>query len=205
VIGFLSDEHHERLWRICDALVSGAGARAAMICDTSNGEVLVSVGDTSATGAVSAVDALGPGERLVRGEAGQIYGVDVPGGALLAVLHEVGALESVRALAAEAVHDTAELLASLAPAGHDHDREHDHARETQSARAPRKKPPPRYQASGLGPQASGSRKASSAPSRKSAARKPPPPKRKPVAKRNAASRNKKGPARKLKPSRKRRR
>jgi hypothetical protein len=203
VIGFLSDEHHERLWRICDALVSGAGARAAMICDTSNGEVLVSVGDTSATGAVSAVDALGPGERLVRGEAGQIYGVDVPGGALLAVLHEVGALESVRALAAEAVHDTAELLASLAPAGHD--REHDHARETQSARAPRKKPPPRYQASGLGPQASGSRKASSAPSRKSAARKPPPPKRKPVAKRNAASRNKKGPARKLKPSRKRRR
>jgi hypothetical protein len=204
VIGFLSDEHHERLWRICDTLVSGAGARAAMICDTSNGEVLVSVGDTSATGAVSGVDALGPGEQLVRGEAGQIYAVDVPGGALLAVLHEVGALDGVRALAAEAVHDTAELLASLAP------------RYQASGLGPQASGP-RNQASGLRPQASGSRNASSAPSRKfttrkkpapkrkPAATKKPAPKRKPVAKRKPASRKKKGLGRRLRPSRKRRR
>jgi hypothetical protein len=195
----LSDEHHERLWRICDTLVSGAGARAAMICDTSSGEVLVSVGDTSATGAVSGMEPLGPGERLVRGEAGQIYGVDVPGGALLLVLHEVGALDNVRAAAAEAVHDAAELLASLPVHAHDHeldrdgeldrghelDRDHDsdHARENHTAHgAHRKLPPP-----------------------KPAARKKPAPKRKAVAKRKAASRKKKGAARMLKPSRKRRR
>jgi hypothetical protein len=198
----LSDEHHERLWRICDTLVSGAGARAAMICDTSSGEVLVSVGDTSATGAVSGMEPLGPGERLVRGEGGQIYGVDVPGGALLLVLHEVGALDNVRALAAEAVHDAAELLASLPVHAHDHeldrdfdrdlDLDHDHeldheldrdreldrdddrdrARQTQTTRPARKKPAPKHR---------------------------------PVAKQKAAARKKKGAARKLKPSRKRRR
>jgi hypothetical protein len=132
VIRILSDEHHERLWRICDALVSGSGARAAMVCDAASGAVIVSVGDTSAAGAVSGVEALGPGERVVRGASGQIYGVDVPGGALLAVLHDPAALESVRALAAEAVHDTADLLASLpqppAPA-HDHDHKHEHDRD----------------------------------------------------------------------------
>jgi hypothetical protein len=204
VIGPLSDEHHERLWRICDALVSGAGARAAMICDTSSGEVLVSVGDTSATGAVSGMDALGPGERLVRGEGGQIYGVDVPGGALLAVLHEVGALDNVRALAAEAVHDAAELLASLAPADrdreHDHDREHDreddddrdnrdHDRDNRDRELDRDNDRDRAR------QTQTTR----------AARKKPAPKHRPVAKQKAAARKKKGAARKLKPSRKRRR
>ncbi len=139
----LSDEHHERLWRICDGLVSGAGARAAMICDADGGAVLVSAGDSSGSGAVAGIEPLGPGERVVRGAGGQIYGVDIPGGALLAVLHDVPALESVRALAAEAVHDIGELLASLPPApaepAHDHAHAHAHPQET-SRQKPRKKP-----------------------------------------------------------------
>ena len=48
MIPVLDDEHHERLWRICDTLVSGAGARAALLCDESNGSILVSVGDATA-------------------------------------------------------------------------------------------------------------------------------------------------------------
>lgn len=115
MIGFLSDAHHERLWRICDSLVSGAGARAAILCDATNGAVLVSVGDTSAAGAVSGVEALGPGERLVRGEGGEIYGVDVPGGGLLAVLHHAGGLEQIRLSVAQAVQSAAELIAMLPP------------------------------------------------------------------------------------------
>lgn len=115
MIGYLTDEQHERLWRVCDALVSGAGARAAMVCDAANGAVIVSVGDASARGAVSSVEALGPGERVVHGEGGHIYGVDVAGGALLAVLHDEGALEKIRAAAAEAVMQTSALLAELPP------------------------------------------------------------------------------------------
>jgi len=113
VIGYLSDEQHERLWRVCDALVSGAGARAAMVCDASNGAVIVSVGDASAQGAVSSVEALGPGERVVHGEGGNIYGVDIVGGALLAVLYDEGTLEKIRAAAAQAVVQTSALLAEL--------------------------------------------------------------------------------------------
>lgn len=113
MIGYLDDEHHERLWRICDALVASSGARAAMLCDAESGSVLVSVGDASSQGAPTGVEALGPGERLVRGEGGQIYGVDVPGGALLAVLHDGPALDKVRAAAGQAVAEAAELIAHL--------------------------------------------------------------------------------------------
>ena len=115
MITCLDDDSHERLWRICDALVSASGARAAMVCDAASGSVLVSVGDTTASGRVSAIESLGPGERLVHGDAGQVYGVDVPGGALLAVLHDAGALDPVRAAAAKAVADTADLIAHLPP------------------------------------------------------------------------------------------
>src|SRR5207244_12464101 len=77
VIPRLDDDQHERLWRICDALVSGAGARAAIVCDAANGSVIVSVGDTTAAGAATGVQLLGPGERVVHGASGQIYGVEI--------------------------------------------------------------------------------------------------------------------------------
>ena len=115
MIPHLDDDQHERLWRICDALVSGSGARAAIVCDAANGSVIVSVGDTTAAGAATGVQLLGPGERVVHGASGQIYGIDIPGGALLAVLHEPAVLENVRAAAAEAMRQAAELLASLPP------------------------------------------------------------------------------------------
>jgi hypothetical protein len=144
VIPHLSDEQHERLWRICDALVSGSGARAAMVCDAASGSVIVSVGDASAAGAVSGVEALGPGERVVRGAGGQIYGVDIPGGVLLAVLHDAPALEGIRAVSAEAVHDVAELLASLPPSpspepAHDHSHATATTTATKTATAPRRR------------------------------------------------------------------
>ena len=115
MIGYLDDDHHERLWRICDALVSGAGARAAMVCDASTGAVLVCAGDATASGDVSGVEALGPGERLVHGDGGEIYGVDIPGGALLAVLHDREAVELVRAAAVAAVAEATDLIAHLPP------------------------------------------------------------------------------------------
>ena len=113
MIPHLDDDQHERLWRICDALVSGSGARAAIVCDAANGSVIVSVGDTTAAGAATGVQLLGPGERVVHGASGQIYGIDIPGGALLAVLHEPAMLENVRAAAGAAVRQAADLLASL--------------------------------------------------------------------------------------------
>ena len=111
---YLPDEEHERLWRICDALVTGAGARGVMICEAS-GAIVVSVGDLSAQGTPQGVDLLGPGERLVRGVGGNVYGVDVPGGVLLAVLHDPPALARIRSAAAEAVRQAAELIAALPP------------------------------------------------------------------------------------------
>ena len=60
MIPYMNDDDHERLWRICDTLVSGAGARAALLCDESNGSILVSVGDATASGAVSGLETLGP-------------------------------------------------------------------------------------------------------------------------------------------------
>ena len=115
MIGTLDDAHHERLWRICDALVSGAGARAAMVCDASTGAVLVCVGDATGRGSVAGVEPLGPGERVVHGDGGEIYGVDIPGGALLAVLHEREVVERIRAAAVTAVAEAADLLAHLPP------------------------------------------------------------------------------------------
>ena len=115
MIGTLDDVHHEQLWRICDALVSGGSARAAMICDASTGSVLVCVGDATAAGTVSGVEVLGPGERVVHGDGGEFYGADIPGGALLAVLHNRDAVDRVRAAVAKAVGEAAELIAHLPP------------------------------------------------------------------------------------------
>ena len=115
MIPYLSDEEHERLWRICDKLVAEGGARAAILCDAENGSVVISVGDANAAGPVTSVESLGSGERLVHGAAGEIYGVDVPGGGLLAVLHDPPLLEQVRTAATEAVRNMANLLASLPP------------------------------------------------------------------------------------------
>lgn len=116
MIPYLDDAHHERLWRICDALVSDSGARGAVICDAATSVVLVTVGDTSGAGTVAGVESIGPGERVVRGGSGQIYGVDIPGGALLAVLHEPDVLERVREASEKAVEEAAELFAELAAA-----------------------------------------------------------------------------------------
>jgi hypothetical protein len=135
VIRYLSDEHHERLWRICDALVSGSGARSALLCDEANGAVIVSVGDASASGSVSEVHRLSAQEFAVEGEGGQIYGINIPGGAMLVVLHDAGALDHVRAAAADAVHDVAELLASLPPEPPAHDHSHTTATTTATATA----------------------------------------------------------------------
>jgi len=115
LIPVLDDEHHERLWRICDTLVSGAGARAALLCDESNGSILVSVGDATASGAVSGLKTLGPREVAMTGSGGEIYGVNVPGGAILVVLHDAAVRDQVRASAAKAVQNAADLIAHLPP------------------------------------------------------------------------------------------
>ena len=112
---YLDDEHHEKLWRICDALVS-AGARAAMICDALSGSVLVSVGDADAPGSVSRVERLGAHEKLIHGDGGQVYGVDIVGGGLLAVLHDADALEKIRGAATKAADQAGEILTHLPPA-----------------------------------------------------------------------------------------
>ena len=115
MIGVLGDEHHEQLWRICDALVTGAGARAAVVCDAASGAVLLCVGDATGRGSVLGVEPLGPGEQVVHGDGGEIYGVDIPGGALLAVLHDGEAVERIRSAAATAVAEAADLIARLPP------------------------------------------------------------------------------------------
>jgi hypothetical protein len=145
LIPYLNDDDHERLWRICDQLVNEGGARAAILCDAENGSVVISVGDAGAAGSVSSVEKLAPGERLVHGAAGEIYGVDVPGGGLLAVLHDPPALEKVRAAAAEAVRNMANLLVSLPPPPRpiEHVHVHEHAsktkRKTRTSSKPRTK------------------------------------------------------------------
>ena len=137
MIPYLNDDDHERLWRICDQLVSEGGARAAILCDAENGSVVISVGDAGAAGSVSSVEKLAPGEKLVHGAAGEIYGVDVPCGGLLAVLHDPPALEKVRAAAAEAVRNMANLLVSLPPPP----RPAEHVHEPPKPKAKRKAKP----------------------------------------------------------------
>jgi hypothetical protein len=112
----LNDEEHEKLWRICDGLLARSGARAALLCDAATGAPLISVGDTSAQGEPGEIRILGRRERLVRGPAGQMYGLEIPGGALLAVLHEDGSLDKVRKEAAKAAR-TAGAILHRTPAG----------------------------------------------------------------------------------------
>ena len=106
----LSDDEHEKLWRICDGLVTRSGARAAVLCDAATGAPLVSVGDTSAEGNPDEIRVLGRRERLVRGPAGQMYGLDIPGGAMLAILHDDGSLAKVRKEAVKAARDASAIL-----------------------------------------------------------------------------------------------
>lgn len=109
----LNNDEHDKLWHLCNRIVVEApGARAAMLCDATDGNVLISIGDTGQSGAPTGVTALGPGERVVNGPQGDVYGVDLPNAFMLAVLHDGGALEAVRA----AVHrTTAEFAAVLLP------------------------------------------------------------------------------------------
>ncbi len=58
---------------------------------------------------------LGPREFAVTGDAGDIYGVNIPGGVILVVIHEPALLDQVRSSAAKAVEATADLLAGLPP------------------------------------------------------------------------------------------
>lgn len=231
MIGTLDDVHHERLWRICDALVSGGGARAAMVCDASTGSILVCVGDATAAGAVSGVEALGPGERVVHGDGGEFYGVDIPGGALLAVLHDQDAVERVRAAAAKAVGEAAELIAHLPPPP---PWPHVHAGDEKVASTGTPMPPAakkpasragplrkKRRAARAAPASKKKRAAKAAPARKQTRaakpalartkkraastprRKPAPPSRKTAPKMRPAPKKKKGPAKKARPSRKR--
>jgi hypothetical protein len=81
-----------------------------VLCDLATGTPLVSVGDTSAQGDADEIRVLGRRERLVRGPAGQMYGLDIPGGAMLAVLSDDGALDKVRKAAATASRQAAAIL-----------------------------------------------------------------------------------------------
>jgi hypothetical protein len=108
----LNDKEHEKLWRICDGLLARSGARAALVCDADTGAPLVSVGDTSAEGEADEVRVLGRRERLARGPAGQMYGIDIPGGAMLAVLHDDALLAKVRKASATAARQAAAILRS---------------------------------------------------------------------------------------------
>jgi hypothetical protein len=110
MIRLLDDDEHEKLWRICDVLLARSGARAALVCDADIGAALVSVGDTSAQGGADEVRVLGRRERLVRGPAGQMYGLDIPGGAILAVLHDDALLAKVRKASATAAREAAAIL-----------------------------------------------------------------------------------------------
>ena len=113
----LTDEEHEKLWRICDSVLARSGARAAVLCDAATGAPLVSVGDTAAQGDADEIRVLGRRERLVRGPAGQMYGLDIPGGAMLAVLSDDGALDKVRKAAATASRQAAAVLKGKKAAG----------------------------------------------------------------------------------------
>jgi len=107
----LSNDEHDRLWHLCNrVVVEAAGARAAMLCDARDGNVLISIGETGQSGAPTGVTALGPGERVVDGPQGNVYGVDLPNDFMLAVLHDAGALEAVRAAVNRATAAFAELL-----------------------------------------------------------------------------------------------
>jgi len=108
----LTNDDQEKLWRVCKGIISSSGARAAMFCDAAARRVLVSVGEARGDGQLHGVKQIAPGERLVRGDAGNIYGVDFPGGLLLAVLHDEGALERVRSAAAQASREVQALLAA---------------------------------------------------------------------------------------------
>jgi hypothetical protein len=110
LIRALSDEEHEAIWRILQALLQSSGARAALLCDAASGALLVSVGDATAQGEPDKVRALSPRERVVSGAAGQMYGVEVPGGALLAVLHGKRDFDRVRRAAAKAARETGAVL-----------------------------------------------------------------------------------------------
>src|SRR5205814_10198097 len=77
--------------------------------------ILVSVGVAPASGAVSGVQTLGPREVAMTGSGGEIYGVNVPGGAILVVLHDAAVRDQVRASAAKAVQNAADLIAHLPP------------------------------------------------------------------------------------------
>jgi hypothetical protein len=208
VIRYLSDEHHERLWRICDALVSGSGARSALLCDEANGAVIVSVGDASARGSVSEVHRLSPQEFAVEGEGGQIYGINIPGGAMLVVLHDAGALEHVRAVAADAVHDVAELLASLPPPppppAHDHSHPHPHTTATDTATATTTTTTTATATATTTKTATATTTAT-ATQRRATKSKPAPKKPAKQTRKKSAPKKKKGSTRKVKPSSKRRR
>lgn len=147
----LSNEEHDELWRICDGLVRGAGARAAVLVEAASGGLILAVGDAAATGAPDAVEKIGPHERVVRGPSGQMYGVDIPGGVLLGVLHDGPALEAVREAAPAAVKALGKVLSALSGpdhehahgTDHDHSQPHEHAPDgsvvpiAQPAKAPR--------------------------------------------------------------------
>ena len=211
---YLPDEHHERLWRICDALVTGAGARGAMLCEA-NGAIVLSVGDLSAQGAPTGVTQLSPSERLVRGEGGNVYGVELPGGILLAVLHEPSVFEKVRAAAAETVRQTLELLETVPPPpppppipGHEDAHPNEAPRTKTRARASTKKPPlpPPGGKGGLGGIGGGERAAGPREpkkKKKSAQKEKPAPKKKPASRKSAKAPKSKVSPRPRRPARRR--
>jgi hypothetical protein len=126
-----NDEQHEKLWHLCNRIVvEAAGARAAMLCDARDGNVLISVGETNQSGQPTGMTKLGPKERVVQGAAGNVYGVDLPNDFLLAVLHDEGALEGVRAAVSRATPELAEILLPPPPP----------PPQKRKARAPRAKP-----------------------------------------------------------------
>ena len=123
----LNNEEHEKLWHLCNrVVVEAAGARAAMLCDARDGNVLISIGETNQSGAPSGVTTLGPHERVVQGSLGNVYGVDLPNDFMLAVLHDESALEAVRAVVSRVTSEFAEMLTPpkeelvAQPPRHDH-------------------------------------------------------------------------------------
>jgi hypothetical protein len=115
MIRLLTDDEHDRIWRILRDLLDGAGARAALLCDTASGALLLSVGDAGAQGEPDEVRQLGPRERIVRGPAGQMYGLDVPGDMLLAVLHDESDLPGLRKAAAKTATQIGAVLGYTEP------------------------------------------------------------------------------------------
>ena len=112
----LNDDEHLKLWHLCNRIVVEVpGARAAMLCDARDGNVLISIGETDQSGTPTGVSKLGPNERLVKGALGNVYGIDLPNDFMLAILHDEAALETVRASVARAGAEFAEVLAPPAP------------------------------------------------------------------------------------------